>query len=176
MDFPTPGGPIISRLWNPAAAIIAPLLALSCPDTSLKSPLLSAFFFCNSSSARILGLYIFSFSASGCSRAIISSPSSPTPHTVIPGITAASNAFSRGTITLPIPLSAASRTIGSTPLTLLISPFSPSSPKNSVSRTASSVRSSISFNKPTAIGRSNAVPSLRLPAGARFTVIWQGGI
>ena len=37
MDLPAPGGPIISRLWPPAAAISSARLADSWPFTSRKS-------------------------------------------------------------------------------------------------------------------------------------------
>ena len=37
MDFPDPGGPIISRLCPPAAAISAARLAFSCPLMSFMS-------------------------------------------------------------------------------------------------------------------------------------------
>ena len=37
MVFPEPGGPIIIRLWCPAAATSSALLTLSCPLTSEKS-------------------------------------------------------------------------------------------------------------------------------------------
>src|SRR5215831_5997677 len=39
IDLPAPGGPIINRLWPPAAAISSARLALSWPFTSLKSRL-----------------------------------------------------------------------------------------------------------------------------------------
>ncbi|SCV66215.1 hypothetical protein ANAPH2_01518 [Anaplasma phagocytophilum] len=34
IDFPVPGGPIISKLCPPAAAISAARFAISCPNTS----------------------------------------------------------------------------------------------------------------------------------------------
>ena len=37
MVLPAPGGPIISRLWPPAAAISSARLASSCPRTSARS-------------------------------------------------------------------------------------------------------------------------------------------
>ena len=37
MDLPAPGGPIIKRLWPPAAVISSARLALSWPFTSFKS-------------------------------------------------------------------------------------------------------------------------------------------
>jgi hypothetical protein len=37
IDLPEPGGPIISMLWPPAAAISSARLALSWPLTSLRS-------------------------------------------------------------------------------------------------------------------------------------------
>ena len=37
IDLPEPGGPIINRLWPPAAAISSARLALSWPFTSLRS-------------------------------------------------------------------------------------------------------------------------------------------
>ena len=37
IDLPEPGGPIISKLWPPAAAISNARLALSWPLTSLRS-------------------------------------------------------------------------------------------------------------------------------------------
>lgn len=38
IDLPTPGGPFMSILWAPAAAISRALLATNCPLISLRQP------------------------------------------------------------------------------------------------------------------------------------------
>ncbi len=60
---------------------------------------------------------------------------------------------------------------GSTPRTERTVPSSDSSPASIVPSSAPAAMRSCAARIPTAIGRSNAAPSLRSPAGARLTTI-----
>ncbi len=121
------------------------------------------------------------FSSSAFRYAIISE-TSETPITSIffssdaAHKTAPSLSFSFGTMHRRSPLFFAQLTIGSTPFTGLISPFSPSSPITSVFSTFSFGMTPSPTRIPTAIGRSYEAPSLRRSAGDMLTVKWIAGI
>ena len=181
MDFPAPGGPTISRLWNPAAAISAARLAVSCPVTSAKSglswsPPPSRSVSANrlSVSTKVRGSTL-SLSSPRAMRKCMISRIFSAPLTRMPGITPPSLAFAPGTMHSRMPSAAAARTIGSTPLAFFSSPFSPSSPRNRSPSAAPAGTSSMASSIPTAMGRSKAVPSFLLSAGDKLTVIRHGG-
>ncbi len=92
-----------------------------------------------------------------------------------PPTIAASPALPGGTTMRRIPRARAHAEIGNTPRTGRSVPSSASSPTNSVSASASAPTISAAHNMPTAIGTSNAAPSLRRSAGARLTLIRRGG-
>ena len=97
---------------------------------------------------------------------------------VISLTSAASSAFSAGTMQRRAPASLAAMTMGSTPFILLTSPLSPSSPAITVSSTTPSLmspKSSDAIKRAIAIGRSKAVPCFFLSAGEIFTVMRFGG-
>ncbi len=73
------------------------------------------------------------------------------------------------------PVGAMRRAMGSAPRIARSEPSSPSSP--TAARPVNAVASScfVATRMPSAIGRSKAVPSFRMSAGARFTVIRRGG-
>lgn len=92
-----------------------------------------------------------------------------------PGISAASIAFSSGTITLLYHFSLAKMTVGKTACTERTAPSRASSPITSVSlrRFWSILHSSSKI--PSAIGRSKLGPDFFVSAGARLTVIFVRG-
>lgn len=90
----------------------------------------------------------------------------------MPSTTAASFAFSFGTIIFLIPKFFASILIGRIPFTLFTLPSSESSPTNTVSSIFFSDISPKLINIPIAIGRSKNEPSFLVFAGAKFTTIF----
>ena len=167
MVFPDPGGPIINTLCEPAAAISIARLAPSCPATSARST--------EASGVRILH----------CSRAVGNGPplrSSSTNSASVRGAVRAtaltrlaSATFSVGSTSVRVPVDATRRATGSAPRTARTLPSSPSSPTTTSSRKLSTGICPVAARMPSAMGRSNAVPSFLTSAGARFVVIRRGG-
>ena len=168
--FPDPGGPTNSRLCPPAAAISSARRAVSCPRISLMSAVAAC-----SSAASLAGAVAGSTGASPRKVAMSSFRVFTGNTAVSPPATAASAALSRGTYIRRNPRRRAQAAIGSTPRTARTRPSSASSPTNSDSCAQSSGNSPDPVRIPTAIGRSYAAPSLRMSAGARFTVTFRGG-
>ena len=138
-----------------------------CPLTSLKS---------TSSSSTIRSNSATIFTTEGL---IVSSPFRNlttsiklfTPKTSNPATTAASLAFSIGTIIPLYPSFLACKAIGKIPFNGLRFPSKDSSPINIYSANLSITTCSLTANIPIAIGKSNTEPSFRISAGAMFTVI-----
>ena len=93
-----------------------------------------------------------------------------TANTCIPSTTAASRAFASGTTTFVIPRSRAASAAESAPRTERTPPSSDSSPRKTYESRILPKNVPWQPSTPSAIGRSNAEPSLRISAGARFTV------
>ena len=168
--FPDPGGPTNSRLCPPAAAISSARRAVSCPRISLISAVAAC-----SSAASLAGAVAGSTGASPLKVAMSSFRLFTGNTAVSPPATAASAALSRGTYIRRNPRRRAQAAIGSTPRTARTRPSSASSPTNRDSCAQSSGNNPDPVRIPTAIGRSYAAPSLRMSAGARFTVTFRGG-
>ena len=79
---------------------------------------------------------------------------------------------STGSIILLIPFFFASTAIGNAPFTCLNLPSRESSPKNTVLLKLFSIIISVAERSPIAIGRSKALPSFFISAGAKLTVIF----
>jgi hypothetical protein len=90
--------------------------------------------------------------------------------TSTPVTSAASSAFSAGTITRRCPDLEAASTAGSTPATGRTRPSSPSSPRCTTPAADAASTSPAAARHATAIARSNAEPCLGSDAGERFTV------
>lgn len=90
----------------------------------------------------------------------------------MPSTMDASTAESEGRIILLISFFFASTEIGKAPLTALSLPSSASSPRKTVSLVSNSFITEVAESNPTAIGKSNELPSFLISAGARFTVIF----
>jgi len=88
----------------------------------------------------------------------------------MPSTMAASKAFSSGTKAAAMPISLALKAAVKTPLTLLMLPSRESSPMKKQFRVDDSLINSSAARIPTAMGKSNAVPSFFMSAGARLTV------
>ena len=145
IDFPAPGGPIISMLWPPAAAISSARLALSWPLMSFMSGM-------SARPERIAGSGRFrtwmprkwlasEIRLSGATMASVS-PAHAASGPQAPGqISARESAFA---------LIAA----GSTPATGVMRPSSASSPSTTCSEMESEATAPIATISPSAIGRS----------------------
>ena len=172
MVFPVPGGPINRMLWNPLTAISAALLALSWPQISPKSTRFSSAWFSSEFSSENW----FSFpNASGSETSFKTSFIFWTPTTFISFTRAPSARFSNGMIQYRHPSSLARITLGSTPDTLLTSPFRLSSPTTITFRRSCGSINPDAASTAAATGRSKPAPSFRRSAGARFTVTFLGG-
>ena len=93
----------------------------------------------------------------------------------IPSTRVPSDTFATGKRHRLNPIFFAADTRTSTPLTGLTLPSNPSSPISRASFSFSADNSSNAPKTAAAIGRSKTVPSFRLPAGYRFTVIFFAG-
>ena len=169
IDLPDPGDPIIMMLCPPAAATSMARTRAGCPLTSLKST--EEKHCCWANSSRVLTTVGSSLALPA--RKSITSLSDSTPYTSRSLTTAASRAFSFGTIT---PLNFCSRAIiaiGSIPLTGCKVPSRDSSPAITKFAKGSSGMISLAARRATAMGRSKTVPSLRTSPGLRLmTVLW----
>ena len=160
--FPPPGGPRRITLWFPAAAISSARLAWAWPRTSAKS----------ASSA-----VVASGTSTGFSVSLAASPlrsatawrSVEAASTSRPETAAASARFATGTSRVPTRSRRQVSAAASTPRTGWIWPSSASSP-TTASGAVRTLTIPVAVRMPRAIGRSNAEPSLRRSAGARFTV------
>ncbi len=172
MVLPDPGGPTISKWWNPAAAISAALFTVCWPFTSAKSSKISFVFLAKRvwMSIWVGAINFLLFSLSSCKKASVSLILE-TPITSIFWTAAPSAAFSFGSMQQEIPCFLASLTIGSAPFTGFTSPFSPSSPIISVFAAFSGGRCCSAVKIPTATGRSSSEPSFLKSAGERLTLI-----
>ena len=166
--FPAPGGPIMSRAWPPAAAISSARRATSCPITSARS--LSAAR--PVAAAGGAGVRPGSPSRSAATRpARVADAPMRSAET-----SAASGTLGSGTSSVAGRSATESiRATGSTPRTGRSAPSSPSSPRASTGAVRAAGSWPVATRRPNAIGRSKAVPSLRMSAGARFTVTRRGG-
>ena len=165
MVFPEPGGPIISMLWFPAAAISNALFKFSWDFISEKST--------SYSGSRSIG-------STMCDGAISRLPfkKSTVSFRVFTGYTFTSSRiehsirFSYGTTNFLNPISLIERTIGRTPSIGTIFPSSPSSPKKTKSSVRLSSMTPSASRIEIAIGRSVCEPSFFMFAGERFIVIF----
>ncbi len=176
IDLPEPGGPLINRLWWPAAAISSARLAAAWPLTSLRSGPWVAWLRAGASTRTrpVPG----SGSAAGPSlgvqaKACTTSSRWLARQTGMSGTRAASSALPGGSTscTGAPPWRCRARLMASAPLTGRNSPDSDSSPANSwPARRAGSI-CSLAASRPRAMGRSKRPESLGRSAGARLTVM-----
>ena len=161
--LPVPGGPTMSTLWPPAAAISSARLASSCPRTSPKSgPRGSA-----GGTSRMRG------GGSGRQRPRASSTSrrrSGTARTSMPSTRAASEAFSTGTISRSKPARRAPAAMATAPRTGRRAPLSDSSPTAAQRSSSAPASCPLADRSATASARSKLGPALRRSAGARLAV------
>src|SRR5438552_336637 len=165
MVLPEPGGPMSSTLWPPAAATSRARRACACPRTSARSPAASGAAARSASPSTVVGLRVASPRTWATASAMVS-----TAITGGPPASAASGAFAAGTTS---PFSAARRAadaIDRAPRIAWTRPSRPSSPSTHQPSSAGSAVLPSAARIARAIGRSKAAPSLRTPAGARFTV------
>jgi hypothetical protein len=121
MVLPLPGGPTISRLWPPAAAISRARLACSWPRTSARSA---------ASSGGGASPGLAAGRGSLPSRWLTQRCSEETPTTSSESTSAASAAFSSATARRRTPAARRQRAMGRTPVTGRTEPSSASSPMN----------------------------------------------
>ena len=168
--MPAPGLPDNRRLCPPAAATSRARLACSCPRTSARSCPITG----RSSSRSGRPLRENGGIGSSPLRCCTRARSDGAPMTWTSSIRAASGASEAGTMTVPIPFARANDTSGSTPFVWRIAPSRESSPRKRVGLDGSSTAPEAA-RMPSAIGTSNAAPSLRTSAGARLIVILRAG-
>ena len=152
--LPTPGGPTMSRLCPPAAAISSARFASSWPRTSRRSSSPER------SSSGTPGSTTCSGSPSPLRRTAISWRS-PAPITRRPSTRVASDAFWCGTSMRSHPASLAPMAAARVPRTPRSSPLSDSSPHTAVLTSASQGTWPLAASSPTAMARSK--PGSRLP-------------
>ena len=168
MVLPPPGGPTSSTLCAPAAAISSARLAWAWPLTSEKS---------RSSAAAVGGR-----GTAGATNTGSPPFSRPTASRKVgaastrrPSTACASPWFARGTTRVSMPWRRHARPTASAPRTLWIWPSSASSPTTANRPICPFLTAPVAARMPSAMGRSNEVPSFRTSAGARFTVIRSDG-
>ena len=182
--MPQPGGPKASRLWPPAAAIWQARKRVFCPYISSKEE--PAWAFMNKTPSTFSAPSGMSPSlASLANEKRLSSKSAEkasrklsAPKTFMPGASAASSAFARGTTQRFIPFAAAVQAAALTALTGLMAPESSSSP---MTRTLSSGSARppdfwpspsgpcpAAPSTPKATGKSKPAPSFFKSAGERL--------
>src|SRR5262245_2835031 len=154
-----------SRLWPPAAATSSARFADGWPRTSARSPAASDDASSSPAASTVVGT-----SAVSPRRWATASATVATPNTGGPPASAASAAFASGTSSARRPARRAAAATGSTPRTPCTRPSSPTSPRTHQDERSGSGGFASAARSPSAIGRSYAGPSLRTPAGARFTV------
>ena len=157
-----------SRLWKPETAIIAALLAASCPRMSEKS---SRYSLRPDSGVG----WPESSGSSPDRRSAMASGSVETPTAARPVRIRASASFSAGTSSRRIFSSRARIAMGRTPVTREMLPSSPSSPTAMTPSRACSGRSPTAARMTRAMGRSKRQPLFGRSAGARLMVIRFGG-
>jgi hypothetical protein len=170
IDLPAPGGPLISKLWPPAAATSSARLACAWPLTSARSGYHARVGVGDTANgARISRPARW---AQTCSRVRAG-------RMFMPSISAASGALSSGRTKARAPLPPAWRWmaahIASVPRTARKSPESASSPANSWSSRLAALTCPEATRMPSAIGRSKRPDSLGRSAGARLTVMRRCG-
>lgn len=145
IDLPAPGGPLIRRLWPPAAAISSARLAFSWPLMSLRSgrPLSTGAI---AGSGRAITCVPLKWFASWISERGARTSISPEAQS-------ASGPHAAGQIS-PCPRPFAAIAAGSTPATEVIEPSSASSPSTVKPASASAGIAPIAAMTPSAIGRS----------------------
>ena len=164
-DLPAPGGPTISRLCPPAAAISSARLAVSCPFTCLRSgPATGGSAFPAAGGA----IWPVPF------RWLTSANKSGAATTSMRPAHAASGPCAAGQIS-PRSSSEAWSAASNTPGAGAIRPSRPSSPTATNSLSVSASTTPIAASSASAIGRSKCDPSLGRSAGERLTVIRLGG-
>ena len=177
MDLPVPGGPDMSRLWPPAAAISSARLAAAWPFTSARSGYWGAAAgVAPASLAQPLAASEAGGGAPSGRNCATTSSKWRARYTSMPGASAASSALPGGSTRRTRAASfvcAACRAaaVASAPRTGRSSPESDSSPANSQ---PASLRPSIwplAARMPSAMGRSKRPESLGKSAGARLTVM-----
>ena len=164
-DLPAPGGPMISRLWPPAAATSSAYRRYGCPRRSARS---------GAAGARAVGA---PGRARGRKRLILRAQESELlepvqrhdPRACRRG--AASSAFGAGTAIASASSSRAASAIARTPGTGLIEPSSASSPASAIRDSGSRSSWPDAASSAAAIARSKPGPVLRRSAGARLAVI-----
>ena len=165
--FPVPGGPTMSTAWPPAAAISSARLAMGWPATSAMSAPSSG------SVVRHDG------TGAGRSSRRRQSTSSASVGVVLDRMLEtrlASGMFGGGSTSVGAAgVRARSLATGSTPRTGRSEPSSPSSPRATMPSVAPCRSWPVATSRPNAMGRSNAVPSFFVSAGARLTVTRRGG-
>jgi len=109
-------------------------------------------------------------------RCEMTSDSRLAPNTSTPSTTAASGAFSTGRMRPLIPPALHASATERAPLTGLRAPSKPSSPTTAIPSSPSWGISPAPARSPSAKGRSKALPSFRMSAGARLTVIFRRGM
>ena len=166
--LPEPGGPTMSRLWPPAAAISRARRASAWPRTSERSG--------PSAAARARrspmggGVVRASSVPSAMASASVRLAAPATP-----GTSAASGALAFGSTRLRTPSSRAARAAAIAPRTGRNAPSSASSPRNRNGRSAAAGSRPEAASTPMASGRSRREPSLRRSPGARLAVMrWFG--
>ncbi len=166
IDLPEPGGPSISRLCPPAAAISRARLAMAWPRTSAMSGP-GRVLACIRAVGRLSICWPLAWFTSPSSEdgARISSPSPAK---------AASAPLPSGQIN-PRPFSSAASAAGSTPATGCNCPSSASSPSATNFSTASAGRNPSPTSRPRAMGTSKCEPSFATSAGDKLTRIFFGG-
>ena len=165
IDLPAPGGPIISKLWPPAAVISSARLAVSWPLMSRRSRE-------EGRSSAIKGsgepmTWVPLKWLMSCNRFSGANTSSPSTQ-------AASPPQAEGQIKPSSP-AWAWIAAGRTPETGAMAPSSANSPRTVNWAISSAGRTSMLTRRPKAMGRSKWLPSLSTSAGARLTVILLGG-
>ena len=152
-------------LCPPAHATSSARFAESCPCTSRRSTLYCA--------ASLKSWCASTFTGEKDSGAFTRSTvcgSDFTANTSMPSTTAASHAFACGTAIARNPFSRAANVAESAPRTDRTVPSSDNSPRNIILSNAFPKNRPMHPVKPSAIGKSNADPSLRMSAGARLIV------
>ena len=162
--LPAPGGPTNSRWCPPAAASSSARRASGWPRTSAMSgdagggwPATGSRWSGHGSSPR---------------KASTSSASVSTARTLCRPTSSASRADATATTTSS---ASTTSTMGTVPGTARTAPSRPSSPRKPTPSTRSGSSCSDATSTPTAIARSSPLPPLRVPDGARLTVIRRVG-
>ena len=167
MDLPVPGGPLISRLCPPAAAISNASRAVCCPFTSRKSGR-------DALSGCLTGVNAARGSGAVRFRWAATSFRLPAPYAAISGITAACRAFSAGRMNAR-PACRPCHAIANAPRIGRRLPERANSPASSYRGKSSAATCPEAARMPMAMGRSNRPDSFGKSAGARFTVIFCAG-